>query len=129
VVRYLSPEWISELHRAASSSASLKEATAEVGLVVQQEVTGGPDGDVAWHVVLDHGDVAVRPGPAEAPDVTFRQDHPTAVAINRGKLAAQAAFMVGRLQVGGDVAGLIRHQRALADIDDVFAAVRAGTEW
>ncbi len=129
MARYLSPEWIGELHRVASSSASLRAATTDVGLVIQQEITGGPGDDVAWHVVLDHGDVAVRPGRAEAADVTFRQDHATAVAISRGELAAQAAFMVGRLRVGGDVAGLIRHQRALTEVDDVFAAVRAGTEW
>ncbi len=129
MARYLSPEWIDELHQVASTSASLRAATADVVLVVQQEVTGGPGGDVAWHVVLDHGNVAVRPGPAAVADVTFRQDHATAVAITRGELAAQAAFMVGRLRVGGDVAGLIRHQRALAGVDDVFATVRAGTEW
>lgn len=129
MARYLSPEWIDELDRAASTSASLRAAAADVSLVVQQEVTGGPGGDVAWHVVLDHGDVAVRPGPAAEADVTFRQDLATAVAISRGEMAAQAAFMVGRLRVGGDGAGLIRHQRALAGIDDVFAAVRAGTEW
>ncbi len=129
MARYLSPEWLAEADAAAAASTSLREATATVSLVVQQEVSGGPDGDTAYHVVVDHGAVSVVPGMAAQPDVTFTEDHTTAVAIGRGELSAQAAFMVGKLRVSGDLERLLTHQDAFSGIDDVFNELRAGTTW
>jgi len=129
MAQYLSPEWIDELDAAASASETLRLATEDVDLVVQQQVLGGPDGDVAFHVVADHGNVSVRTGSSEHPDVTFTQDHATATSIGRGELSAQAAFMVGKLRVGGDVERLLTHRSAFAGIDDVFDEVRSRTTW
>ena len=126
---YLSSEWLAEADRAAAASTSLRAATADVTLVVQQVVTGGPDGDTAYHVVVDHGAVSVVPGPAAKPDVTFTEDHATAVAIGRGELSAQTAFMVGKLRVGGDLERLLDQQDSFSGIDDVFDELRAGTTW
>ena len=53
--------------------------------------------------------------------MTFTQDVETAAAVNRGELSAQAAFMTGRLRVGGDVQVLLDRQPALAEVDDIFA--------
>ena len=125
MVRYLTPEWID----AVASAASDVEGPADVRLTVQQRVTGGPGGDVTYHVVLDHGKVAVRSGEAVAPDVTFEQDHETAVAVARGDLAAQAAFMSGRLRVHGDVQRLIDDRAAFAGLDGALRAVRSSTEY
>ncbi len=126
---YLSPQWLAEADAAVSASEPLRSATADVCLVVQQDVTAGPDGDTCYHVVVDHGTVSVVPGPAAQPDVTFTEDHATAVAISRGQLSAQGAFMVGRLRVGGDLERLLTHQDAFAGIDDVFGHLRASTTW
>lgn len=126
---YLSPEWLAEADDAVSRSESLRAATADVALVVQQEVTGGPGGDTAYHVVVDHGAVSVVPGRAPQPDVTFTEDHATAAAIGRGELSAQAAFMIGKLRVGGDLQRLLTHQDAFSGIDDVFDDLRATTTW
>jgi putative sterol carrier protein len=125
MAQYLSPEWIDELHLALSADAAVRQATAHVALTVQQVVTGGPDGDVAWHVVVDKGSVAVRPGTIDDADVTFRQDHDTAQKVAAGEMSAQAAFMVGLLTVTGDVGKLIEHQEAFAGIDHATDAVRA----
>jgi putative sterol carrier protein len=122
---YLSPAWINELHAALSTDEAVRRATADVALTVQQVVTGGPDGDLTWHVVVDHGDVAVRPGTVDGADVTFRQDHDTALAVAAGESSAQAAFMIGRLTVTGDVAKLIEHQGAFTGLDAATDAVRA----
>ena len=129
MARYLSPEWIDAVAAAAEASSDLREAAEGVHLTVQQRVTGGPDGDVEFHLVLDDGKVAVRAGVAPAPDVTFVQDHDTAVAVATGRLAAQEAFMAGRLRVGGDVQRLMREKAALVGLDRVLADVRAATEY
>ena len=127
MVEFLSPEWIAALDAAASSSAALRDATADVAFVLQQTVTDTADGNVTWHVAVDHGDVRVRAGAAPHADVTFTQDDATARAVGSSGLSAQAAFMLGRLRIGGDVAILMEHRAAFDDLDDLFVDVRATT--
>jgi putative sterol carrier protein len=117
--RYLSPEWIEALDRAAAAAG---EVMPGVTLTVQQVV-----GDVSYHVTITDGRVRVHAGVAPDADVTFRQDAAVASAIARGERSAQAAFMAGELRVGGDLGVLMAHQPAFAALDDVFAAVRADT--
>lgn len=126
MARYLSEEWIAALHAAASTDAGLRAATVDASLVVQQVVTDS-DGEVAYHVVVDEGDVSVRSGRAARPDITFTQDAATARAVIDGELSAQSAFMAGRVRIGGDLGALIANHSALAVLDDVFSAVRATT--
>jgi putative sterol carrier protein len=128
MLRFLSDEWIQALHDAAASDDDLADRTADVSLTIEQEVTGGPDGDVTFHLVLDHGSVSVGPGPAPAATVRFHQDYATAASIAMGHGSAQRAFMTGRLRVGGDLRVLLDHNEVLAQIGDVFAAVRQRTE-
>jgi putative sterol carrier protein len=129
VARFASPEWIAELDRAMVADPSLQQVSTDVSLVVQQTVTEGPDGDAVWHVVVDGGHVRVHPGSAPEPDVSFTQSYDTAAAIARGDLSAQTAFMIGKLRVGGDVALLMAHQATFDGVEDVFEAVRAGTDF
>ena len=129
VVLFLSGEWIEEAATAARSSDELATATAGARLVVQQVVTGGPDGDVRYVVSIDSGEVSVRAGVDKAPDVTFTLDWATAVAMATGVLGAQEAFTTGRLQLQGDVGALLRHGPALADLDSMFAALRERTTY
>ena len=89
---------------------------------MQQVVPDGPDGhEFAYVVEAADGRLSVHAGRAEHPDVTFTQDRATALAIHRGELSAQAAFMEGRLRLGGDLRDVIRRAGALAALDDVFA--------
>ncbi len=129
MARFLSPEWIDEASAAAASSPELTEAAAGVHLVVQQMVTGGPDGDVAYVVSIDDGRVSLRAGEDDAAEVTFTLDWDTAVAMATGSFGAQDAFTTGRLRLGGDVGGLLRHGPALAGLDTVFARVRERTTY
>ena len=88
-----SDEWIAALDDAARGDEQLATASAELALVVEQVLTDG----TRWHVVVDHGAVRVRPGPADRPTVTFTQDRAVAAAIARGEDSAQAAFLRGDL--------------------------------
>lgn len=128
MVAFLSDEWIEALDRAAADDPGLRAHGAEVSLVIEQEVTGGPQGSVTYHVVLDRGRASVHPGPADEPTVRFSQDYETAAAIALGTGSAQRAFMTGKLRVGGDLRVLLDHGDALAQLGDVFSSVRAVTE-
>lgn len=124
---YLSPAWIDDLAATVAADDDLRRATAGVRVTVQQVVAGAPGGDAVWHVVVDDGDVAVRPGPAAAPDVTFEEDFESAVRVTRGELSPQAAFMAGRLRVRGDLQLLVRHQPAFAALAAAAAPLRDRT--
>jgi putative sterol carrier protein len=125
MVPFLSPEWIAALDAAA------REATVPAGvrLTIQQIVTGDGDGDVRYHLVLDEGRLQVRPGEAEAADVTLVQTREVAAALSRGELNAQQALEAGRLKLRGDIGHLAREGRGLSAVEDVFAAVRAVTSY
>jgi alkyl sulfatase BDS1-like metallo-beta-lactamase superfamily hydrolase len=118
-----SDAWIAAADAAARADAGLVEASRGRRVVIGQEVVDGERRN-RWHMVLDDGVVAVRPGPAEAPDVTFSQDRATAEAVARGELPARTAFVLGRIRVGGDVSVLLDLAPALAGLGDVFGAVR-----
>jgi len=119
---FLTDQWLDELDAAARTATF----PADLRLVVQQVITGGPDGpEVVYVLKLGDGTLSVHAGRAEEPDVTFTQDRATAQAIHRGELSAQAAFMDGRLRLGGDLRSVIDRAGALTAIHDVFAAARA----
>ncbi|HEX6423639.1 MAG TPA: SCP2 sterol-binding domain-containing protein [Acidimicrobiales bacterium] len=128
-MRYLGPEWMDAARQAVGDDGTLAAALAGVTLTVEQVVQGGPDGTVVWHIAVREGDVTLGPGPAEAPDLRFTTDHRTAAQIASGALAAQRAFVEGRLRVGGDLSLLITHQRALASVGDTLAGIRPATTY
>src|SRR5437667_185605 len=81
---------------ALSSSDAFKSAVTGISLSVQQVVTGGPDGDKSYYMQIDNGEPKIALGEAQTPDVTLTQDYETAVAIAKGELNAQNAFMTGK---------------------------------
>ena len=125
MAEFLTPEWVADLALAAAGA----EVPADVRLVVQQVVVQDEGPDVAYAVRIADGAVTVTEGRAADADVTFTQDRGTAGAIARGEMSAQAAFLAGRLRVGGDLTDAFAGARALAGLADVFAAPRGATSW
>jgi hypothetical protein len=121
---FLSPEWVASLAEASAGA----EAPNGVRIVLQQVVVEDDGSEVAYAVRLDGGRVVVEPGRTTDADVTFTQDRATAEAIAGGTLSAQAAFLAGRLRVGGDLAAVLDGARDLTGIGDVFAASRGGAK-
>lgn len=129
MIPFLSPEWIAELDAAARQCPLPTAMADEVALVVQQvvELAGGEK--VRYHLVVGGEGLRVRPGRADSPDVTVTQPYAVAAAISRGELSAQAAIVAGDLRLTGDLESLVRHARALAGVEDVFARVRDVTRY
>jgi putative sterol carrier protein len=122
VAEPLTSAWVSALAAAAQGAT----APAGIELVVQQIVVDAAGGEeLAYAVRIGGGTVAVTEGRADDADVTFTQDRDTAVAIAAGELSAQAAFLAGRLRVGGDLRAALDNARELAALGDVFASARA----
>jgi putative sterol carrier protein len=124
---FLSAQWLEQVAAAAHDDEELQAATVGVSLTVQQIVTTGPDGEVAWYVRLDDGELEIGPGRAPGAEVVITQSRETATAISRGGLSPTEAFASGRLKLGGQVGLLVRHQSAFEQLGIVLAGVRDAT--
>jgi putative sterol carrier protein len=129
VVAYLSDEWMHTAGTALADDPALAEATSDLDLTVAYEVTGTPGGKAAYALRFDRGTVTLEPGPHPEAPVSFTLDYDTAAMIARNELSAQAAFMQGRLKLGGDVTVLIRDGGALDGVQDALSGLRADTEY
>jgi len=121
VASFLSGAWFEELEAASPSAGG--------ALVLQHVVTGSPDGDVCYHLLVGDGQARIVRGRAVHPHVTFTEDYATAAGIASGRLSAPAALLAGRIRVAGDMAQLISRQGDLAVADPVPSAVRAATSY
>lgn len=122
MLAYLNNEWIQEAD-AALRASGLCSADGE-RFAVEQRV-----GEVVFHMSFSGDGARVCAGPAIDPSVVLSQSRDTAVAIARGELSAEEAVLNGLTVVEGDPLGLLSHHRILAKANDVFADVRARTDW
>ena len=100
MAKWLSVEWFDETRALAADQPERPGLSARM----QFEVTGGPDGEVRYYWVLEDGRlVASAPGPIDEPDVTLTTSWKDAVAIQRGDLDPNVAFMRGRMKVAGSM--------------------------
>jgi len=129
VVRYLSLEWFDALSAEVAASDALSDLATTHPIGVTQVVTGGPEGDVTYHLQVRDGSAAFGPGAAEPEDVRMEQDWATAVGVATGEQNAQEAFISGRIRLTGDQQKLIDSQPVFAALDQVFKGVRERTEY
>ena len=134
MARFLSAAWFDDL---AEHAEGRPEKIVEGGeWVVEQVVTGTPEGAVRYQVAGGRSSVDVRlvepprqQDQAPTTHLTFTSDYQTAAAIARGELSTQAALLEGRIRVSGDLASLTDHLERLAGVDLVPAPVRASTTY
>ena len=129
MLRYLSLDWIVALGDEVEHSDALHEAATGRHLAVTQVVTGGPEGDVTYHLDVDDGAVRFGPGPADGEQVRFVQDWDTAVAVATGTMNAQEAFISGRIKLFGDQQLIMDSVPVFAALDGVFTKVRERTDY
>jgi putative sterol carrier protein len=129
VVRYLSLAWIDALSQEVANSSELAALAETHRIGVTQVVTGGPEGDVTYHLRLGDGTATFGAGPADSEDVCMEQSWSTATAVATGDLNAQEAFIKGLIRLTGNQQKLIESQPVFAALDAVFTSVREQTEY
>ncbi len=98
--KWLSPEWFDETRAMATDQPDRPGATARM----QYEVTGGPEGDVKYYWVLEDGHLRESAlGVLADAEVTLTTQWADAMAIQKGELDANAAFMQGKVKVAGNM--------------------------
>jgi putative sterol carrier protein len=128
VVQYLSDEWMTEAAAALAAAPAPADGDAEA-VVLQYDVTAAPGGKRSYALRFDGTGIQLDPGAHKDVSASFTLDYDVAAQIAQGQLSAQAAFMQGRLKLGGDVMVLVRQHALLDGLDDALAELRARTEY
>ena len=100
---YLTAAWTSDPMDPAVEALAAVGGSIRLGRVI----TGGPDGEVRYTAIAADGAVTYLPGTADDVDVTLTDTAANALAIVRGELDPNAAFMRGRTKVAGATGPLL----------------------
>lgn len=119
---FLSPSWFEQLTALADG-----HRVGPTPTVVQQLVTGGPDGDIAFVLEVDQGRVRARPGRDDRAVVTLIESWETAVRLHRGEVTAREAFMSGLIRVRGDVRKMVGTAAGLTSLAPALESLRDDT--
>ncbi len=103
--KFLTQEWLDEARKLAQDQPERPGASATMQFVV----TGGPDGDVKYYWKL-HDGVLAEASIGELPDaeITLTSTYQDSVAIQKGELDPNAAFMQGKTKVTGNMGKLMQ---------------------
>ncbi|MBT8191786.1 MAG: SCP2 sterol-binding domain-containing protein [Acidimicrobiia bacterium] len=119
-VKFLSEDWLNASSETLAADSDYQSATATTDLTLMFVVTDTPDGDVEYNVTMANGSTAFAPGALEGADATIRNNYETAMAISKGDLNTQAAFISGKLKVEGNLAKIMMNQSALTALADAL---------
>jgi putative sterol carrier protein len=101
MVKYLSPQWMALTKELAADFPETPGATARL----QYVITGGPDGEVKYHHVIENGHTVEHAlGEDPEAEVTLTSTYDDKMKVDKGELDANAAFMQGRVKVTGNIA-------------------------
>ena len=116
MAKFLTAEWMDALTATINTHDGFKSAIANVELTLQFETNDAPDGcESVYYIAIAEGTATAAPGAAEAADATIGSTYETAVAISKGDLNTQMAFMTGKLKVSGNMAKLMMNQAMLGE--------------
>jgi putative sterol carrier protein len=103
--KYLTQEWHDEFKRLSNETQPERPG---VNARMQQVVTGAPDGDIKYYWVIEDGKL-LESSLGELPDAEFTMTMGWAdsVAVQKGDVDANAAFMQGKMKVSGNMAKLL----------------------
>ncbi|MDP9453131.1 MAG: SCP2 sterol-binding domain-containing protein [Actinomycetota bacterium] len=101
MAKYLSAEWMALFKEQAAEFPETPGATARL----QYVITGGPDGEVRYHHVIENGHTVEHAlGDDPETEVTLTSSYDDKMKVDKGELDANAAFMQGRVKVTGNIA-------------------------
>jgi predicted lipid carrier protein YhbT len=105
MAKYLTQEWLDLGRELSADQPERPGASAKM----QYIVTGGPDGDVKYYWVLENGRLLESSlGEIDDADFTLTSTYDDSVAIAKGELDANAAFMQGKMKVTGNMGKLMQ---------------------
>lgn len=124
MAKFLTKEWLEALTDTVNADGSFTSAIANVDLTLQFEISDNPEGtESAYYMAIKDGRLEAGAGAAEEADATIGQSYETAVAISKGELNTQMAFMTGKMKVSGNMAKIMMNQAVFGQFAESAAAV------
>ena len=124
MAKFLSEDHMAVGTDALNADSGFQSAMASVDLGLQFVVTDGPDGNVDYYLQVGDGAANLALGELEGADASVTSDYETSVAISKGEMNVQMAFMTGKIKVGGNMAKIMMNQGLLNE----FARVQSGLD-
>lgn len=109
-IKYLSEEYYKEVNNRIQSDEAVLNSCKGQNVNIQQITTEAPEGEVKSFLKITDGVPEVGQGEVDAPEATITQSYETAVAVAKGELNGQNAFMQGKLKVQGNLMKLMQLQ-------------------
>jgi putative sterol carrier protein len=113
-VKFQSDEFFKQVNEALASSEAVTKAAKGHNVAIQVITSDTPGaGTKKTYLKITDGVPAAGAGEVPKPDATITQDYETAVALDKGELNPQTAFMEGKIKVKGNLMKLLTIQRFL----------------
>jgi putative sterol carrier protein len=123
-VKFLTEEWAKEVTNLLQANEAVTKTIKGQNFTIQQAITDVPDrGELKFYARSVDGVPEVVVGEAENPDVTITQNYDVAVAIDKGELNPQAAFMQGKLKIQGNLMKLMQLQGFVSSLGPALAGL------
>ena len=104
MAKFLTQEWLDLQKKLGQEFPERPGATARM----QYKITGGPDGDVVFHTVIENGKILENAlGEDPESEFTMTVGYDDFAQTSKGELDANAAFMQGKLKVTGNMGKLM----------------------
>ena len=113
-VKFQSEEYFKQVNEALTSDEAVTEAAKGHNVAIQIITSDMPGVGVRkTYLKIADGVPAVGIGEVPNPDATITQNYETAVALDKGELNPQTAFMEGKLKIKGNLMKMLSLQKFL----------------
>lgn len=117
-VKFQSEEYFEAANAALKSNEDVLKASKGHNVEVQVVTTDFPEeGEKKTYLRIEKGVPDVGIGEIEDPDAVISQDYETAVALDKGELNPQTAFMEGRMKVKGNLMKIMQLQKFMKTLE------------
>jgi putative sterol carrier protein len=125
LAKFLTAEWMEALTATLAANEGFKSAIGNAQISLQFDVPDAPEGaEKSYTVSVEGGAAKVAAGPGASPDITIVNNYETAVAMAKGELNTQMAFMTGKIKVSGNMGKLMTNQAMLTHFANAMAGMQ-----
>lgn len=117
-VKFQSEEYFQAANEALQASEDVAKAAKGHNITLQVVTNDFPGvGEMKSFIRIDKGSIGVGSGEVEEPDVTITQNYETAVAMDKGELNPQVAFLDGKVKIKGNIIKVMSLQKLLQALE------------
>jgi putative sterol carrier protein len=113
-VKFQSDEYFKQVNEALNANEAVTKAAKGLNVAIQVITSDMPGvGTRRTYLKISDGVPAAGVGDVPSPDATITQTYQTAVALDKGELNPQSAFMEGKMKIKGNLMKMLTLQRFL----------------